>query len=421
MMTTIKKPKERVISKYPKSYRVLAIVGDGPHGLSMVRNMGMNGLCVLSVCKTRYARSRHSRYSTGVWALDVPADQAEFIDEIEKLARQYDAGSIITLSEVNHLALIDNRDRFEPDICILSPAEKPFKKTLDKEYMRSLCEEIGVPVAKGVVLSEFLKDPQQDMSYPRIMRTRHKHEEDADRNAPWKVVYAFNEQEFNEQVEQVASIVDNVLVEECHPGVTYNISMLMHNGEPFFGGSYTGENHYPVAGGVTVQRITRAIGAPFEHAVNLLKALEYYEGNASVCFRYNLETDEFIFTEINPRFGGATTTITRAGFDIVFLVWQSHFEPDKMIKPHYSIGMRTRDFRGSVGWLRGILKGELVEPGGRQYSKLGAIASFLWHCGPWTYDDTLYWRDIKPYIMERVDMIVPHLPGFKKSRGRNQK
>jgi carbamoylphosphate synthase large subunit len=344
--------------------------------------------------------------------------EPQFIDEIEKLARQYDAGSIMTLSEVNHLALIENRDRFEPDICILSPLEEPFRKTLEKEYMRSLCEEIGVPVARGVVLSEFLKDPEQKMRYPRIMRTRHKHDEDADRNAPWKVIYVFNEQEFNEQVEQVSSITDNVLVEECHSGVTYNISMLMHKGEVFFGGSYTGENHWPVAGGVTVQRTTRGIEEPFKHAVNLLKALEYNDGNASVCFRYNLETDEFIFTEINPRFGGATPTIVRAGFDIVFLVWQSHFEPDKMIKPHYSIGMRTRDFRGSVAWLKDILRGELVEPGGKQPSKLGAIVNFLWHSGPWTHNDTSCWSDPMPHIMERVNMIVPHLPGFKKSRGR---
>ena len=308
--------------------------------MSVVRNLGTNGLCALAVCKTPYGRSCYSRYSTGVWALDVPPDQPEFIDAIEKIARQYDAGSIMTLSEVNHLALLDNIDRFEPDIHIFSPPADACKKTLDKEYMRTLCEELDVPVAKGLVLAEFLKDPEQEMRYPRIMRTKHKHEEDADRNAPWKVAYATNDQEFQKMIDEVSNIADNVLVEECHSGDPFNISILMHNGEPFCGGAYMGEHHYPVAGGVTVIRTTCQLGAPYAEAIKLLTALKYDYGNASVCFRFNRETGDFIFTEINPRFGGATPTIVRTGFDIAYLLWQSHFEPEKMKKPSATLLLR---------------------------------------------------------------------------------
>ena len=258
------------------------------------------------------------------------------------------------------------------------------------------------------------------MSYPRILRTRHKHGEDADRNAPWLVAYAKNEKEFKEYVDEVSSITDNVLVEECFAGVTRNVNVLIHKGEVFTTGSSTGELHYPVAGGVTVQRVSCDAGETYPHAFNLLSSLGY-EGNAIVAFRCNNETGDFIFTEINPRFGGSLPTIVRAGFHVPFLLWQSHFEPDKMKVPRYRIGLRTRSFKGSLACLRGILRGELVEPGYKQPSKIGAVASFLWNCGPWTYDDLFRWRDPMPYIMERLGMVVPHLPGVKKLWRRKHK
>jgi hypothetical protein len=52
--------------------------------------------------------------------------------------------------------LIDGRDRFEPEIHVFSPPGDAFRKTLDEEYTRNLCERIGVPVARGMVLGDFL-------------------------------------------------------------------------------------------------------------------------------------------------------------------------------------------------------------------------------------------------------------------------
>jgi predicted ATP-grasp superfamily ATP-dependent carboligase len=412
-MITIKFPDERVLSKYPPSHRVVAAVGNGVHSLSVVESLGMNGLCVLTVCNTPQGRPRYSRYSTGVWVLDASPYDPEFVDELEKLARQYNAGSVMTLSEANHLALVDARDRFEPDIHVFSPPTESLKNALNKDHVRMLCKKIGVPVAKGMLLADFLKDPGQTIQYPRILRTRNLHGDQGRSKAPWKVAYSTNEQEFNEYVKQVMHIADNVLVEEFHTGVCFNMGILMHEGRPFFSGAYYGEHHYPAAGGVTIQRVSCESGKPYEHAVQLLTALGW-EGNAGVDFRYDMKTHDYIFTEINPRFEGATPTLVHAGFHIPYLLWQSHFEPDKMKKPRYRIGLRTREFKGTVGWLKDILRGSSLEPGRKQPSKIGAIATFLWHCGPWTKDDTFYWRDPLPYVMERLSMIIPNLMIWKK-------
>lgn len=418
MLIPIKLPNERILNKCPKSHRVLAVVGDGVHSLSVVRSLGMNGLCVLTICNTPNGRPRYSRYSTGVWALDASPYDPEFINEIKNLALQYDAGSIMTISEANHLAFAENRELFEPDIHVFSPPTEALKKALNKDYMQSLCQKIGVPVAKGMLLSDFLRnDHQEIIRYPRILRTRNLHRDQGKRKAPWKVAYATNDLEFEYYVEKVRPIADNVLVEECHSGVPHNINILMHKGHPFFAAAYRGELHYPAAGGVTVQRVSCDPGKPLQHAVNLLSELGF-DGNASVCFRYDLQTHNFIFTEINPRFVGATPTVVFGGFHIPYLLWQSYFEPDKMLKPNYRLGLRTREFKGAIGWLKDILSNSLLEPGRKKPNKIGAILTFLWHCGPWTKDDTFCWHDPKPYVMERIGMIIPYLKVWKKLRRR---
>ena len=56
------------------------------------------------------------------------------------------------------------------------------------------------------------------------------------------------------------------------------------------------------------------------------------------------------------------------------------------------------------------------EPGKKRPSKLEAIAIFLWHCGPWTYDDTFWWHDPWPFVMERFHMVAARLLRLKRAK-----
>ena len=63
-------------------------------------------------------------------------------------------------------------------------------------------------------------------------------------------------------------------------------------------GEYIGEHHAPLAGGVTVQRVSCHHEALAKDAVRLLQALNW-EGIATCQFHYDPKTDEYIFLEIN--------------------------------------------------------------------------------------------------------------------------
>jgi predicted ATP-grasp superfamily ATP-dependent carboligase len=152
-----------------------------------------------------------------------------------------------------------------------------------------------------------------------------------------------------------------------------------------------------------VQRVSCRHENLISDAVRLLQAIGW-EGVAGVQFHYDPKTDEYIFLEINPRFIGGLPTVIMAGFDAPYLLWQSHFEPEKMRRTPYRLGLRTRILGGDANWMLGMIRGDPLPPGQKRLSKASAVARFLWNCAPWTRDDTFWWRDPKPFWVDLRSM-----------------
>jgi predicted ATP-grasp superfamily ATP-dependent carboligase len=319
---------------------VLAIVGDTQVGLWVVRSLARNVLTVHAIVGSEHGQAAHSRFSASAWVLESGPGSPGFANEMEKLARKLDVGSIMPVSEGYHNALIEIRGRFEPDIHLFSPSRECFDKATDKDYMQSLCSELGVPIARGMRLDQLMADGSaDDLRLPLVLRTRKQNIKGG--KAPWKAAYAETGEQLHKLYEQVKDFADNVIVQEYHPGVEDHVQILMHKGKPFMVGDYVGEHHMPLAGGVTVQRVSCHHEGLVADAVKLLKALNW-EGIGGVQFHYDPETGKHIFLEINPRFIGGLPTVIMAGFEASFLLWQSHFEPEKMRKSNYRLGLRTR-------------------------------------------------------------------------------
>ncbi len=376
--------------------RVLAIVGDTQVGLWVVRSMARNGLTVHAIVNSPEGQSAHSRYTASAWTLDHHPKDAGFADEIEQLARQLEVGSIMPVSETYHNTLISIRDRFEPEIHLFSPSREQFDQATDKDYLPDLCAQLGIPVAKGMRLDELMAPGNQEsLQFPLVLRTRQQNI--AAGKVPLKAAYAENREQLLKWYGQFKDFADNVLVQEYHPGAEEHVQILMHDGQMFMTGDYIGEHHMPLAGGVTVQRVSCHHQAVIDDTVRLLQALNW-QGIAGVQFHYDPQTGKYIFLEINPRFSGGFPTVVMAGFDASFLLWQSHFEPEKMRKGSYRVGLRTRILGGDANWLLGHLRGDLLPPGQKHLGKLAAVVTFLWNCGPWTKDDSFLWSDPKPYF-----------------------
>lgn len=383
--------------------RVLAIVGDTQVGLWVVRSLARNGLEVHAITNTIYGQSAHSRYPASAWLLENKPHQEGFADEIIGLAKRLDVGSIMPVSEGFHNALISLRTRLEAiNIHLFSPSRECFDRATDKDYVHDLCQKLGIPVARGMRLDEFMAmGAESALEYPLVLRTRRQNVDDG--KVPLKAAYARNLQELLNWYRQFESFAHNVLVAEYHPGAEEHVQILMHNGEMFMAGDYIGEHHMPLAGGVTVQRISCHHQPVIDDTVKLLKALNW-QGIAGVQYHYDTKTGKYIFIECNPRFSGGLPTVVRAGFEAPFNLWQTHFEPEKMRKTHYRIGLRSRILGGDANWFLGQLRRDELPPGQTHLSRLRAFLTILWHSGPWTKDDSFLLSDPKPFYVDFVQM-----------------
>ncbi len=386
--------------------KVLAICGDSQVGLSMLRSLARNGLTVYAVCNSEYGQSAHSRYCSGAWVLDKSPTAKPAVEQIEMLAKQLQVGSVMPISESLHAALIQNRERFGPDIYVFSPPAEAFEKATDKDYLHRLCLELGIPVARGMTLDKLMISGGADLRFPLVLRTCRQNTDGA--KAPWKAAYARNPTQLQSLFESVRNFADNVLVQEYHSGVEDHVHILMHQGAPFMIGEYIGEQHSPLAGGVTVQRVSCRHERLQNDAVKLLQAIRW-DGIATAQFHYDTITDEYIFLEINPRMCGGQPTVIMAGFDSPYLLWQSHFEPEKMKVSRYRLGVRSRILGGSVNWMLGMIRGDELPPDQQRLSKLGTIGRFVWNSGPWIKDDSFAWTDPKPFLVDLKQMFTKRL------------
>jgi predicted ATP-grasp superfamily ATP-dependent carboligase len=399
------KSTNRKLAQNDRRRRVLAIVGDTQVGLWVVRSLARNGLEVHAITNTREGQSAHSRYSASAWILDNKPHQDGFDAEILALTGRLDVGSIMPVSEGFHNRLISLRPQLDAAaVHLFSPSRENFDKATDKDYVHQLCLDLEIPVAKGMRLDEFMDaGAETALKYPLVLRTRRQNVADAGK-VPFKAVYARNLEELLNWHKQFESFADNVLVQEYHPGAEEHVQILMHEGEMFMSGDYIGEHHMPLAGGVTVQRISCHHQSVIDDTVKLLKALGW-EGIAGVQFHYDPDTGKYIFLEINPRFSGGLPTVVMAGFEAPFNLWQSHFEPEKMHRPHYRIGVRSRILGGDANWFLGQLRRDELPPGQTPLSKIKAALTIMWHCGPWTKDDSFLLTDPKPFVVDFKQML----------------
>jgi hypothetical protein len=94
----------------------------------------------------------------------------------------------------------------------------------------------------------------------------------------------------------------------------------------------------------------------------------------------------------------------QCGSQTSFLFWQSHFEPDKMRKGDYRIGLRTRILGDDTNWMLGMARGDQL-PEQKRIGKLKAVATFLWNFGLWTQNESFLWNDPKPFFVNFRQMV----------------
>jgi len=397
-LTALRPPRTEQGTKKSSRQTVLVVADNSQIGLWVVRSLGSAGLEVHVLACDATDPAADSTYAEGVWIMNVQAKDPAYGPTVFEYASRVGAGSVMTVAEASHNALIAFRDQTHPCIHLFSPPADVFQRALDKHALMQTCEKLGIPVARGMTLSELTASPDKhSLRFPLVLRTRDQVR--GSQRAPWKVAYARNDAELTQLFDENRTLASNILVQEYHPGAEEHVHVLMHDGKAFMVGAYIGEHHMPLAGGITVRRAMCDHPGPARDAVLLLESLQW-QGVATAQFHYDPESDRYIFLEINPRFCAGIGTVIRAGFDSPYLVWQSHFEPELMQRRTIRIGLRSRILGGDTSWLLATLGNSPLPPDQTRLTAWRAMAEYAFGFGPWMKDDMFTWSDPRPYFAD---------------------
>jgi predicted ATP-grasp superfamily ATP-dependent carboligase len=140
------------------------------------------------------------------------------------------------------------------------------------------------------------------------------------------------------------------MIQEFAYGNGYGVELLMHCSKVKAAFVHKRLREYPVKGGASTLRMSIQNSELYDHAVKLLKAMEW-EGVAMVEFKLDSSNGIVNLMEVNGRFWGSLPLSINAGVDFPYLLYKSLFEEDFDV-PTYKVGIMQRWLiPGDLLWL----------------------------------------------------------------------
>ncbi|MEQ1800531.1 MAG: hypothetical protein ABL989_01295 [Gammaproteobacteria bacterium] len=195
----------------------------------------------------------------------------------------------------------------------------------------------------------------------------------------------------------------HVLVQEKVCGLKSSVNVLLHDGEVIAESMCLAHHENPHTGGLTALRQMWWWDEMAADARLRLEALGW-QGVAMFEYKWEPETGQFWFIEINARYWGFLNMDVLAGKDFPRVQMDARLGyPEKILGPG-PVGFRCRLlFPMEVGYLMSLLRDPTVPASRKAQAALGALATGidprvrgdLWFPG----DRGLYWRQMYAFIV----------------------
>jgi len=233
-------------------------------------------------------------YAADVRALVPPVDDPQYVDALGELAQIHDVRLIVPLTDLDHLVLAHNRDRFAPAV-VLVPGPETISRCSDKYLAHTffVAQGIGSPPT-------WLPDEVPgDVAFPVLVKAR--------KGFGSRHIYrAHDEHEMRFYLERTTA--DSMVQAVCR-GEEFSIDVFCDldgrclNAVP--------RTMIESKGGESIKGMTIQDAELIEHGRRVAETLRLVGPGNVQCFR---EPDgELRVTDVNPRFGGAFPLPTAAG------------------------------------------------------------------------------------------------------------
>lgn len=324
------------------------VVGiDSPIGLTIVRDLGQEGIRVIGIGRSEHALGMASRYlERGVVR---PHDGAAMVDQLVKLGAELGTSCLFAVSE-NDIALLNrHRDRLSNFIIMFADAAR-MDSVLNKDrtYLAASAVGIRTPRTEQPCSLAEVEQASRDLRFPVVLKWANPHEVMARLNAARlemeKTRYCQTPEELLAYLRPYEKAGVYPLVQEYCAGYGLGQFVLMKDGQAHYTFQHRRLHEWPPEGGFSSMCESLpadAHQALIARSIALLRELEW-EGIAMVEYRHDPQTGESALMEINGRFWGSLPLAWHAGARFPSMMYRLFGQQQPLTPTPYRAGVRCR-------------------------------------------------------------------------------
>ncbi len=374
--------------------------------LTIVRSLGRKSLKVHIGWNSTGDIVRRSKYVARVhdipdYSPDNDLWKTKLIELVEK--EQFDL--VVPCNEQASAPLEAHRKDLTkyPSIYILS--QEAYEIAFDKFKSGQLAKSLGINLPKEIKATDLsqIDEIMDGFQFPIVLKPHVSfHLESLERK---NYVYkAYNAKELKTSLRYMLKSGD-VQVQENFIGTGVGAAFLADSGELLCAFCHV-RIHEPLMGGGSSYRKSAPLHPELRDAVKkLLKAMNY-TGVGMVEFKFNFDTGEWIFLEINGRFWGSLPLAVAAGADFPYFLYRLKTEKKKEFPKTYKTNLFSRNTIRDFNWIIQNACADKTDPSRNTLPNSQAAKEIFNVLTLRERNDTFVIDDLKPGFVELWRLII---------------
>ncbi len=274
-----------------------------------------------------------------------------------------------------------------------------YKTANDKFKMQKLAKQLNINIPREIEVSKSTTTEQilSELPLPIVLKPQSSFEIHKLEKKKF-VSKAFTVEDLQTQLDSLGQ-GEIVAAQENFVGRGVGVELLVKDGDILFAFQHL-RIHEPLMGGGSSYRKSVSVHPELlEASRKIVKALRY-SGVAMVEYKINLDTNEWVFIELNARFWGSLPLPVASGADFPYFLYSMIVDGKTEFNNEYRKGIYCRNISKDLGWLYHNLTADRSDPflETRSLWKV-ALESFNLLFLRERYD-TFAWDDLKPGFAE---------------------
>jgi predicted ATP-grasp superfamily ATP-dependent carboligase len=384
---------------------------DTPIGLTVIRDLGENGIPVIGIARQANALGMRSRFLER--GLVRPATQDALLEQIVELGAELGQACLFAVSEGDIALLNRHRDRLGA-YKLMFADERRMDSVLDKAQTYAAAARAGVRTPRTELPASMAEAEAVSaaLRYPVVLKWANPHE--AQRLlkplgiVPDKMRYCHSASELLDYLRPFAPANTYPLIQEYCAGVGLGQFILMKDGQPHYTFQHLRVHEWPPEGGFSSMceslppELHREL---MDKSVALLRELDW-EGVAMVEYRHDPRTGESALMEINGRFWGSLPLAYHAGASFPTLCYRLFGLGEAVTQQPYRAGIRCRFMVPETKRLLRVLfqQGKIADRK-LSFARVPELFGFLLDfVRPGSRYYVFTWRDPRPFFSDLAQM-----------------